>query len=80
MTAGAKRLLEEALQLPTKERAKLAARLLESLDADDSDEDPTQVARAWEVEIERRVREVDEGKADLVPWDAFRRELEDDEE
>ena len=48
---------DEALDLPTEERAKLAARLLESLEGvPDSD-----VEKAWEATVRRRARELDEG-------------------
>lgn len=53
---------EEALHLPIEDRAKLAQRLLESLD-DLSDQD---AERIWLVEAERRAREIDEGKVQLV--------------
>lgn len=44
----------EALDLPVKDRAHLAHRLLESLD-EDRVEDPSAVAEAWDTEIARRV-------------------------
>ncbi len=73
MGSSAKRLLNDALQLPEKDRGELAARLLESLD--DVTEDPAEVRRAWELELERRVREVQDGTAELVDGDEFLHEL-----
>ena len=73
MSPSAKRLLSAALQLPEKERGELATRLLESLD-DDTD-DPAEVHRAWELELERRRREVQDGTVELVDGEEFLREL-----
>ena len=73
MGSSARRLLDAALQLSKKERGELAARLLESLD-DDTD-DPAEAHRAWEVELERRLREVQDGTAELVDGEELLREL-----
>lgn len=73
MGSSAKRLLSDALQLPEKERGELAARLLESLD--DRIDDPAEVHRAWELELEHRLREVQDGTAELVDGEEFLREL-----
>lgn len=73
MGSAAKRVLDEALQLPADERAELVARLIDSLE-DEPDEDPPEVA--WQAEIERRVRELDEGTVETIRWEDVRRELE----
>ena len=54
----------KVLHLPREERSKLASRLLESLDEDDSEMRPE-----WGVELQRRVRDIDEGRATLIPHD-----------
>jgi hypothetical protein len=41
-------------------------------------EDP-EIRAAWSREIERRVREIDEGTAELLDWDDVRAELFADE-
>ena len=53
----------EALKLGVRSRARLARKLLESLDP------PTETdhERAWYDEAERRERELDEGKTDTIP-------------
>lgn len=71
MTADAQVLLDEALKLPQDARAEIAGRLLETLD-DDTGE---QVEELWAVEIARRVKELDEGKVQTVPWADVRREM-----
>ena len=63
--------LREALKLPAEARAALAGSLLDSLD-DTIDED---AESAWEIEIARRIKEIDEGRAELIPWSEVRRRL-----
>jgi len=61
---------EEALSLPPRERAKLAERLLESLD----NLPERDVETLWLDVAERRAREIDEGQVHLVtPEDLERR-------
>lgn len=72
MTNGAERLLNEALRLPGTERAELAARLIQSLDAEaDADVDA-----AWAAEIERRCAALDSGEAVTSDWNDVRRRIE----
>jgi putative addiction module component (TIGR02574 family) len=57
-------ILKQALKLPPEARAALAGSLLDSLDEPlDLDAES-----AWEREIAVRIREIDEGKATLIPW------------
>lgn len=66
-------ILAEALQLSPAEREDFAARLLDSLDGP---ADPD-VEAAWGAEIQRRLREIDEGTAVCIPWEEVRRRLRD---
>ncbi|HEU0014399.1 MAG TPA: addiction module protein [Longimicrobium sp.] len=50
-----------AMQLPRSSRARLAEKLLGSLDEED------EIEAAWNEEIERRVREIDSGQVKLIP-------------
>ena len=69
MSHTAQQLLTEALSLPETDRGELVARLIDSLDSQ-SDAD---AATAWSEEIERRLREMDDGAVQMVPWpDALR--------
>ncbi len=54
---------DDALQLPLEDRSRLASRLLESLD------DDAEVSPEWLEEIRRRVKEVKDGTAKMVPHD-----------
>jgi putative addiction module component (TIGR02574 family) len=56
--------LHDALQLPTGERAEIAAQLLSSLDESDAE----QAEAAWAEEITRRAAAVREGRADSRNW------------
>ena len=61
----------EALQLPPRERARLAQRLLASLDTESHDRDAEQI---WLQEAERRLDELESGKVIGIPAEqVFRR-------
>ena len=51
----------QALKLTAEERARLADRLIASIFEDHEIED------AWEAEVERRVQEIESGRAVLIP-------------
>ena len=51
----------QALKLTAEERAKLADRLLASLSEDHG------IEEAWAAEVERRIEEVESGRAQLFP-------------
>ncbi len=65
MDTQPKQILDIALTLPESERAGLAASLIRSLD---DSPDPDADAK-WSIEIERRIRSIDEGSAELEAWD-----------
>jgi putative addiction module component (TIGR02574 family) len=75
MARDVKELIREAAQLPESDRATLAGAMLESLDPAPTPE----VKAAWSREIERRVREIDEGSVELIDWEDVRAELFADE-
>ena len=53
------------MALPGTERAALAASLIRSLD----DTPALKVDAKWATEIERRIRSIDDGSAELEAWD-----------
>ncbi len=57
-------ILKEAVKLPPEARAALGGTLLDSLD-EVVDRD---AESAWEAEIVMRLKEIDEGKVNLIPW------------
>jgi putative addiction module component (TIGR02574 family) len=71
MNNAIQEILNTALQLQDKDRADLAASLIESLDRPfDSD-----VQTAWAEEIQRRLAELDTGAVKAIPWDEARRTI-----
>jgi putative addiction module component (TIGR02574 family) len=67
----AEQLVEEALQLPEDDREWIVDRLSQSIEGDSAES----VEAAWAVEIDRRIKEIDEGKVELRPWDETMAEL-----
>ena len=65
MSIPLEQLEAEALELPTRERAALAHRLIASLDEGEYD-DPTEVELAWKAEIQRRLAEYRRGDVQAV--------------
>jgi putative addiction module component (TIGR02574 family) len=71
MNEAEARILADALKLPPEARAAIAGSLLDSLD---QPPDPDAEA-AWEAEVEKRVRELDDQAVAPVPWSAARRAI-----
>jgi len=74
MTDHAQEVLREALTLSARDRADLAAELLTSLDEHTGD-DPRDVRAAWDIEIDRRVREDLANEQPGETWDDLRSRL-----
>lgn len=71
MTPEARQLIKQALALDEKDRASMAGVLIESLRGEvDPDAD-----EAWDVEIRRRVEELDSGSVETIPWSEVRQQL-----
>jgi putative addiction module component (TIGR02574 family) len=64
-------ILSAALLLPPGARAMLADHLFQSLDAPNQIE----IDKVWAEEIGRRIREIDEGKVELISGDEVMAEL-----
>ena len=62
---------KEAAELSEKDRADLAALLIESLEG----EPDAGVEAAWAAEIERRLAELDAGTVKSIPWEQVRQRL-----
>ncbi len=71
MARQASDILEDALRLPAEARAAVAGSLIESLDgAPDPDAESV-----WAEEIAKRIREIESGDVDLVPWSEARKKI-----
>ena len=73
MITTADQLAEAALALPREERAVLAAILADSLE---EKEDPTEVAGAWDAEIQRRLAAIERGEARFLSDEEVKQRLE----
>ena len=67
--------LDAALILPERERARIAERLLSSLDP--AEPPSREVELAWQVEVERRLDEIDRGEVQCLPWKQVRDRLQE---
>jgi putative addiction module component (TIGR02574 family) len=66
------KLLQDALALPREERARLANALQESLEPDgEAAVHDAEWETAWSVEIERRLRDFDEGRTTAISLEEF---------
>ncbi len=68
-------LLQEALKLPRRERADVAAELLAILD-DELTDNPRELEQVWAAEIERRARRVLAGESSGTPWEDVKQRIE----
>jgi putative addiction module component (TIGR02574 family) len=75
MGTATKKLLNDALHLSKRDRAQLAASLIENLDCSTS----ANIEAAWAEEIARRIRDVDDGSVKTVSWQEARRQILADE-
>lgn len=71
MSPAAEDLLKQALTLDEKDRASVAGALIESL----HDQVDPDAEEAWDVEIRRRVEELESGNAETIPWAEVRERL-----
>ena len=71
MTRNVAALLEEAVQLSQNDRAELAGRLLETLEGEPEEG----VEAAWAEEVERRIRQIDAGEVETIPWKEVRAKM-----
>jgi putative addiction module component (TIGR02574 family) len=70
MKAPVEEVVRKALALDEQDRAEVAARLLDSLESTEADEED-----AWTVEIERRATELESGVVQGVSWEELRNRL-----
>ncbi len=72
MTQAAEEILQKALQLPEEDRDRIADSLWRSVHGGTAES----IAEEWNIEIERRIAEIDEGKVEMRPWDETLERLE----
>jgi len=69
VTDEAKKLLEEALRLPVRQRARLVSSLIDSLE----ESDEADVEQAWIDEVHKRAQELETGQVRGLTWAQGRR-------
>lgn len=72
MTQAAEEILQKALELPEEDRDRIADSLWRSVHGGTAES----IAEEWNIEIERRIAEIDEGKVEMRPWDETLERLE----
>lgn len=75
MGLPAEQIEEEALGLKREGRARLALKLIESLDRQDQ-VDEAQIEERWIAEAEERARQIDAGEMELIPAEVVLKKLE----
>lgn len=70
MSQSTQALESAALLLPPEERARLAERLLASLDVD------PEIEEAWAAEVAKRLADWEEGLVKEVPWSEAREQIQ----
>lgn len=75
MAALLRKLEDQALQLPPKERSELIHRLIISLDGA-PEESPEVIAKAWDEEIARRVADMEAGRTKWIPAEEVFKEVD----
>ncbi len=70
VTSAARKILAQALALPSKERLELVRELSDSLDSDD-----VALGAAWPAEISSRLEEIERGAVELVAWEVVEQRL-----
>ena len=63
------KLLTAALELGEEERAALAEALVSSLPGE------TPLAEGWDAELAERLRQIDSGEVEMIPWEVVDQEL-----
>jgi putative addiction module component (TIGR02574 family) len=67
------KVLQEALALSAEDRGRLVSALLRSLEPEDPEDEKalteTEWERVWTAELDRRLRDFDEGRAKGIPYE-----------
>jgi putative addiction module component (TIGR02574 family) len=71
MSISGEAVLDSALKLPSKDRARIAAELIASLDGIPD----AGAEAAWDAEVERRIEQVEQGKVQLLGWNDVKAEV-----
>jgi len=70
-TSSAEEIVNQALKQSKKQRAFIAETLINSLDTEIDDD----VEIAWQIEIDKRLKDIDSGKVKCISWEEVRSRL-----
>ncbi len=71
MNQSPQELLAQAMEMPSSDRGRLAAMLIDSLETEVDDD----AEQAWADEIRRRIEDVEQGRVQLASWSEVRRRM-----
>lgn len=66
-SVAVEKIIQEVLALPPEDRARVANALRDSLDPEEESLTEEEWEAAWGEELKRRLQEIDEGRAELIP-------------
>lgn len=69
------KIAERVMKMPKKEKIKLYYELQRSLDLDDDYLAEEDLTPAQWAELDRRIKDIETGKAKLIPWEKVKMEL-----
>jgi putative addiction module component (TIGR02574 family) len=69
------KILDDVLKLPKKEKVKLYYALQEDLDLEDDYLAESDLTKAQWKELNKRIKEIETGKAKLIPWEEAKKTL-----
>lgn len=70
------KILDDVLKLPKKEKVKLYYALQEDLDLEDDYLAEDDLTKSQWKELNRRIKEIETGKAKLIPWEEAKKKLD----
>ncbi len=70
------KILDDVLKLPKKEKVKLYYALQEDLDLEDDYLAEDDLTKSQWKELNRRIKEIETGKAKLIPWEVAKKTLD----
>nr|WP_294905858.1 addiction module protein [uncultured Lacibacter sp.] len=71
------KILDDVLKLPKKDKVKLYYALQEDLDLEDDYLAEDDLTKSQWKELNRRIKEIETGKANLIPWEEAKKTLDE---
>jgi len=71
------KIMDDVMKLPKKEKVKLYYALQEELDLSDDYLAESDLTKEQWKELNKRIKDIDSGKAVLIPWQDFKNQLDE---